>query len=106
LARRLQLVQARLPLAHLLLLELEKLLVLPARALVVGEASPGGVEVGPGLIALRLDLPEAGRMLFCFDGEFANLEIDLLQFFVRLQLLSRQRLPTGALLFRPWGPRW
>ena len=104
-ARRLQLVQTRLPLSHLLLLQLEELLVLPAGALVVGEASPRGVEMGPGLVALRLDLPEAGRVLFGFGGELTDLEIDLLQFFERLQLLSRQRLPPKRACFFAPAPR-
>src|SRR5205823_1327804 len=101
LSRRLQLVQARLPLAHLLLLELQELLVLPSRALVVGDAAAHGIEIGPGLVSLRLDLPEAGGMALGFSGEVANLEIDLLQFFERLQLLSRQRLPPSGPAFSP-----
>src|SRR3989441_10519133 len=104
LARRLQLVQARLPLAHLLLLQLEELLVLPARALVVGETAAYGVEMGPGLVALRLDLSEAGGVLLGFLGEIANLEVDLLPFFDRLQLLSRQRLPPSGPAFLPLRP--
>src|SRR5207248_10276446 len=98
-ARRPPLVQTRLPLAHLLLLQLEELLVWPAGALVVGEASPRGVEMGPGLVALRLDLPEAGRVLFGFGGELTELEIDLLQFFERLQLRSRLRLRSKRAWF-------
>src|SRR3989475_13183653 len=53
------------------------------------------------LVALRLDLSDAGGMLLGFIGEIANLEIDLLQFFERLQLLSRQRLPPSGPAFSP-----
>src|SRR5262249_15994081 len=84
---------------------LEELLVLPARALVVGQAAPGGVEVGPGLVPLRLDLPEAGGGLLGFNREIANLEVDVLQRFQCLQLLSRQRLPPSGLCFFAPLPR-
>src|SRR6267143_732974 len=101
-ARRLQLVEARLPLAHLVLLELQQLFVLAPGALVVREPATGGVEVRLGLVALGLDLPQAGRVLLGLDGKIANLEIDLLQLFQRLQLLSRQRSPpSGACFFAP-----
>src|SRR5207245_759150 len=89
LAWRLQLGEARLPLAHLVPLQLEKLLVLTPGPLVVGQPAALRIEGHPGLVALRLDLLEARGMLLCLLREVADLEIDLLQLFQCPQLVTR-----------------
>src|SRR5712692_5594143 len=99
LAGRLQLGEARLPLAHLLLLQLQQLLVLPARPLVVGQPAALRIEGRPGLVALRLDLLEPRGMLLCLLREVADLEIDLLQLLQCPQLVTRH--VSSLLTFRP-----
>jgi hypothetical protein len=109
LPRRLQLGEARLPLAHLVLLELQELLVLPVRALVVRQAASVGVDGRAGLVAFRFDLLEPCRVLLGLEREIADLEIDLLQLLQFPQLVARHVsslvAPTTLRPGRPGGQR-